>query len=101
MTPRDHDLWQDSIARNACFAAWLLGLLFLGLSVVGLGRWPHWVWAAPIACAVLALATTYRLRHRGGPVLLGALTLVLLAGAGALTHVAVGVARPVFQQPTF
>ncbi|MDX8054824.1 hypothetical protein SK571_36105 [Lentzea sp. BCCO 10_0798] len=84
------------IARSACFGAWLLGLLFLGLGVVGLIRWPHWVWAAPIACAVLALAATYRLRHLGGTILLGVLTLVLLAGAGALTHVAVGVARPVF-----
>ncbi|SDM66866.1 hypothetical protein SAMN04488074_12510 [Lentzea albidocapillata subsp. violacea] len=45
---------------------------------------------------MLALATTYRLRHPGGSILLGVLTLVLLAGAAALTHVAVGVARPVF-----
>ncbi|SMD24762.1 hypothetical protein SAMN05660733_07843 [Lentzea albidocapillata] len=85
---------RDSLARSASFGAWLLGLLFLGLSVVGLMRWPHWVWMAPIICAVLALAATYRLRLLGGPILLGVLTLVLLAGAAALTHVAVGVARP-------
>ncbi|MEV6712419.1 hypothetical protein AB0M48_10285 [Lentzea sp. NPDC051208] len=96
MARRDHDLWRDSIARNAWFGGWLLGLLFLGLAVVGLIRWPHWVWAPPIACALLALAAVYRLRHLGGTIRLGLLTLVLLAGAGALTHVAVDVARPVF-----
>ena len=84
---------QQQVLRTAGFAAWLLGLLFLGLSVVGAIRWPHWVWTAPIACAVLSLATTYRMRHTAGlrrPIALATLTLVLLLAAGALANLAAG-----------
>ncbi|MET9231901.1 hypothetical protein [Lentzea sp. NPDC003310] len=80
--------------RHASFGAWLLGLLLLGLSVVGLIRWPHWVWTAPIACALLALGVTYRLRHNGGPLVLGGIALALLVGAGALAQIATSVSHP-------
>lgn len=96
MVPKDDDLTQDSILRNAYVGAWLLGLAFLALPVVGVIRWPHVVWAAPIACAVLALAANYRIGQaagRGETILLGVLTLVLLVGAGALAKVALDVAR--------
>ncbi|MGI5501591.1 hypothetical protein [Lentzea sp. CA-135723] len=85
---------QQQVLRTAGFAAWLLGLLFLGLSVVGAIRWPHWVWTAPIACALLSLATTYRMRHTTGlrrPITLAALTLVLLLAAGVLANLAAGI----------
>ncbi|MCP2248834.1 hypothetical protein [Lentzea aerocolonigenes] len=75
--------------------AWLLGLALVALSVAGVVRWPHPVWAAPIACAVLGFHANHRTRRtgrRGAAVLLGVLTLVLLVGAGALAEVAFGVA---------
>lgn len=96
MASRGDDLTQDSILRNAYVGAWLLGLAFLALSVVGLIRWPHPVWAAPISCALLGLAANYgitRAGSRGRTILLGVLTLALLVGAGALAKVAVDVAR--------
>jgi hypothetical protein len=89
-------LWHDAILRNAYVGALILGLVFGGLSVFGLIRWPHVVWAAPIVCAVLALGANQRLRHatgRGEVVLLGLLTLVLLIGAGLLAKVAAGIAH--------
>ena len=93
MAPRDDH--QDSILRNAYVGAWLLGLAFLALPVMGLIRWPHVVWSAPIVCALLALGANYRIRSagRGETILLGVLTLVLLVGAGALAKVALNVAR--------
>jgi hypothetical protein len=89
-------LLHDAILRNAHVGALILGLVLGGLSVFGLIRWPHGVWAAPIACAALALGANQRLRHATGRVeviLLGVLTLALLIGAGLLAKVAVGVAR--------
>jgi uncharacterized membrane protein len=91
VTRRDDDLTQDSILRSAYAAAWLLGLALLALSLVGVLRWPHPVWVAPISCALLALAATYRLRR--GEVLLGVLTMALLVGAAALAKVALDIAR--------
>ena len=96
MTMGDDDLWQDSILRNAYVGAWLLGLAFLLFPVIGVIRWPHWIWAAPISCAVLGLVANQRIRHasgRGETVVLGLLTLVFLVGAGALAKVAIGIAR--------
>ena len=96
MAQRGDDLTQDSILRNAYVGAWLLGLAFLALSVMGVIRWPHLVWAAPISCAVLGLAANYRIRHagsRGETILLGVLTLAFLVGAGALAKVALDIAR--------
>ncbi|GLY54625.1 hypothetical protein [Lentzea sp. NBRC 102530] len=87
---------QEQVLRTAGFAAWLLGLLFLGLSVVGAIRWPHWVWTAPIACALLSLATTYRMRHTTSlrrPLALATLTLALLVAAGALANLAAGMSH--------
>jgi hypothetical protein len=90
VTPSD-----DPTLRSAYVGAWLLGLALVALSVVGVIRWPHPVWAAPIACAVLGLLANHRTQRtgrRGAGVLLGVLTLVLLVGAGALAEVAFGVA---------
>ncbi|MEU0882652.1 hypothetical protein ABZ345_28940 [Lentzea sp. NPDC005914] len=96
MAPRDDDLTQDSILRNARVGAWLLGLALLALPLVGMIRWPHPVWAAPLCCALLGLAANYRIGRatgRGETILLAVLTLVLLVGAGALAEVALNVAR--------
>jgi hypothetical protein len=96
VAPRDDDLAQDAILRNAYVGAWLLGLVLLALPVVGVIRWPHLVWAAPICCALLGLAANHRIRHAGGrgeTILLGVLTLAFLIGAAALTKVALDVAR--------
>lgn len=90
MTPSD-----DPTLRSAYMGAWPLGLALVALPVAGVVRWPHPVWAAPIACAVLGLLANHRTQRtgrRGAAVLLGVLTLVLLVGAGALAEVAFGVA---------
>jgi len=89
-------LWHDSILRNAYVGGWILGLLFGGLSVVGVIRYPHWIWVAPIACAVLALVANQRIRgttERVAIIVLGVLTLALLVGAGVLAGTAIRVAR--------
>jgi hypothetical protein len=89
-------LWHDSILRNAYISALMLGLVLGGLSVFGLIRYPHWIWVAPIASAVLALAANQRIRNTTGRrdvIVLGLLTLVLLVGAGLLAGLAIRIAR--------
>lgn len=96
MPPRGDDLTQDSILRNAYAGAWPLGLAFLALSVLGVIRWPHPMWAAPICCALLGLTANYQVTRAGSrrrAILLGVLTLALLVGAGALAKMALDIAR--------
>ncbi|KJK45553.1 hypothetical protein UK23_25735 [Lentzea aerocolonigenes] len=91
MTRRDDDLAQDSILRGAHTGAWLLGLALLALALVGVIRWPHPVWLAPISCALLALSATHRFRR--GRILLGVLALALLIGTAALAELALDIVR--------
>jgi integral membrane sensor domain MASE1 len=89
-------LGHDSILRNAYVGAWILGVVLGGLSMFGVIRYPHWVWMAPIACAVLALVANQRIRSATGRaevLVLGVLTLALLIGAGVLARTAIQVAR--------
>lgn len=88
--------WHDSILRNGYFSALLLGSVLGLLSVLGLVRYPHWIWAAPITTAIVAIAVNQRLKtteSRNAAVLLGVATLVCLIGAGLLAGLAIRVAR--------
>jgi MFS superfamily sulfate permease-like transporter len=86
----------DAILRKAWAGTWLLGLVLIALAAWGLARFPHWIWAAPIAAAVLALAANHRLRNadrRGEVVLLGVTTLLFVVISGVLLGVALPLAR--------
>lgn len=86
----------DPIFQNAYFGAWLLGLAILALSILGLARFPHWIWSTPIIVSLLALGVNFRRRtiQTGWTaVLLAMLTLALLVGAGALAGLASRIAN--------
>lgn len=79
--------WQDGIVKNGSLNAAILSFFLGALAVVGLVAHPDWLWAAPITCTAAALTANYRLRHATRyreVAIFGAVTLVLLIGAGAL-----------------
>lgn len=86
----------DAILRKAYFGVWLLSLVFAGLAIWGVVRYPHWSWAIPNAAAVAALAANHRLRtanRRGETVLLSAATVLFVVVSGAMLDVALRLAR--------
>lgn len=92
----DHSGQSDPIFQNSYLGAWLLGLAILALSILGLVRLPHWIWLTPIGACLGALGVNFRRRTvpAGWPaVLLAALTLALLVGAGVLAGLASRVAH--------
>ncbi|WP_424185068.1 hypothetical protein ACOBQX_24690 [Actinokineospora sp. G85] len=89
-------LWQQPQLPQAHYGGYLLGLIFFGLSVFGLVRYPHWIWAAPILVSALALIANTRIRYSYRQIealLLAVAVLACLIGAGLLTGLALNVAR--------
>ncbi|MFC0108895.1 hypothetical protein [Kibdelosporangium aridum] len=89
-------IWHDPILRNGYIGAWILGVVFGALSVLGLIRYPHWIWAAPLATAIVAITVNLRMRRiesRGPAILLGVATLVCVVGAGLLAGLAIRIAH--------
>jgi uncharacterized membrane protein len=92
----DSSTQSDPIFRNSYVGAWLLGLAILALSILGLVRFPHWIWSTSIVACLGALGVNYRRRIAPAgwtAVLLAALTLALLVGAGVLAGLASRVAH--------
>lgn len=89
-------LWQQPQLPQAHYGGYLLGLIFFGLSIFELVRYPHWIWAAPILVSALALVANTRIRYSYRQVealLLAVAVLVCLIGAGLLAGLALNVAR--------
>ena len=83
--------WQSAILRQAWFSALLISLVLGALAVLGLFVRPHWLWVVPIACAVLSLICTVRLRFttaRSMVAVLSVAVLVLVVAAGSLAGLA-------------
>ncbi|WIY05517.1 hypothetical protein QRX60_17310 [Amycolatopsis mongoliensis] len=86
----------DAVLRKAYFGVWLISLVFAGLAIWGVVRYPHWSWVVPIVAAVAALAANHRLRNanrRGETVVLGAATLVFVVVSGVMLGVTLRLAR--------
>jgi hypothetical protein len=89
-------LWQQPQMRQAHYGGYLLGVIFFGLSIFGLVRYPHWIWVTPILVSTLALVANIRIRYSYRHIealLLAVAVLVCLLGAGLLTGLALNVAR--------
>ena len=89
-------LWQQPQLPQAHYGGYLLGAIFLGLSVFGLVRHPHWIWVAPILVSALALTANTRIRYsyrQTEALLLAVAVLVCLVGAGLLAGLSLNIAR--------
>lgn len=80
-------VWQDGLVKTGSLNAIILAVFIAAFTVVGLVVAPHWTWAAPLACTAAALGVNHRMRQAtrySQVAVLGAITLALLIGSGAL-----------------